>query len=310
MDGHMRQYFTACLLVAGVHFAASAVAQRAPDQVTVPLIVEANRPYIALSFHRPDGTTRTARFLLDTGGGGFLLTEGLAKDLGLTWGAKSSEDGSELARVTNPPSAWVGDFPLTLNPDRVIVKFGSDSILPTASGAHADGLMPGHVLSQYHVVFDYPGAKFTLAKPGVLTPRGQAIPMPVGRPQGYPRTEIEVDGQVYGMLLDTGASFTMVSENVLKSWGSSHPDWPRHPGAYGEAKTLGGVTLETMFLPKVAWAQQALADVGVTSQGSGTFETYMSRMMAKPIVGSLAGNVLKAFRVDLDYGNQTLYVSR
>jgi hypothetical protein len=33
-------------------------------------------------------------------------------------------------------------------------------------------------------------------------------------------------------------------------------------------------------------------------------------MTAEPVVGSLAGNVLKQFRVDLDYPNAKLYLSR
>jgi hypothetical protein len=32
-------------------------------------------------------------------------------------------------------------------------------------------------------------------------------------------------------------------------------------------------------------------------------------MMAAPIVGSLAGNVLKRFRLELDYPNAKLYIS-
>jgi hypothetical protein len=35
----------------------------------------------------------------------------------------------------------------------------------------------------------------------------------------------------------------------------------------------------------------------------------MSGMMKAPIVGSLAGNVLKHFRLDLDYPNEKLYLS-
>jgi predicted aspartyl protease len=306
----MSRHLAAGLLIAGTFAPATVVAQRASDQASVPLIVEGNRPYIEVTFRKPDGTTRKARMLLDTGGGGFILTEGLARDLGLQWGAKGREEGKELASATSVPSAWVGDFQLTLNPERVIVEFGSDNFMWPASGGHAEGLVPGHVLSQYHVVFDYPNARFTVAKPGVLTPRGESLPMPVGRPSGFGRTEIEVDGMRYGLLLDTGASFTMVSEELLKSWGSRHADWKRYPGAYGDAKTLGGQTLETMFVPRVTWAGQGLTDVGVTSQRKGVFETYMTGMMAEPIVGSLAGNVLKAYRVELDYPNQKLYLSK
>src|SRR5262249_50445924 len=112
-----------------------------------------------------------------------------------------------------------------------------------------------------------------------------------------------------GMLIDTGASFTMVSEALLKSWGRDHPDWERHQGAFGEAATLGGTTLETMILPGGQWGTNKLSEFGVTSQREGTFERYMSSMMAAPIVGSLAGNVLKRFRLELDYANAKLYIS-
>jgi hypothetical protein len=142
------------------------------------------------------------------------------------------------------------------------VTFGSDNVVPATGGGHAEGIIPGHVLSQYHVIFDYPHGTFTLAKPGVLLANGKSMPMPVG------------------------------------------------PRSGGDAKTLGGTTLETMFLPRATWMGEELSDVGVTSQRKGTFETYMTQMMARPIVGSLAGNVLKAFRVELDYPNQKLYISR
>ena len=85
---------------------------------------------------------------------------------------------------------------------------------------------------------------------GALESQGDALPMPVSKKSGFPRTEIEVDGEKRGFLLDTGASFTMVSEVLLKRWGEKHPDWSRAKGAVGEAATLGGQTLETMTVPK------------------------------------------------------------
>ncbi|HLK61719.1 MAG TPA: hypothetical protein VKU00_34555 [Chthonomonadaceae bacterium] len=283
--------------------------QATVDQVTVPLRVEGNRPYVDVTFRRPNGSSRSARFLVDTGGGGFLLTERLARDIGMKWGAVQREDGEEFAVVDSPPLAFVGGLPLSLNPKRVLVVLHTESIVPKGAPGHAEGLFPGHVLARYHVVFDYPKKQFTLALPGVLKPKGDPLPMPVSKSSGFPRTEIEVDGVKHGFLIDTGASFTMVSEVSLKSWGNSHPDWERHDGAVGEAKTLGGQTLETMFLPQVIWGTRQLAKVGVASQREGTFERYMSAMMTSPIVGSLAGNVLKHFRVELDYPEEKLYLS-
>jgi predicted aspartyl protease len=299
-----------CLLLASPAFAQNTTAAReGPQQATVPLLVEKNRPYVDLTFRRPDGSKRSARFLVDSGGGGFLLTETLARDLGLKWGATMREDGSEFAQVTETLKAYLGDFAIELDPQRVMVVIGAETILPKAVTTPHDGMLPGHVLAKYHVVFDYPKAKFTIARAGVLKPKGTALPMPVHPGSGFPRTEIEVDGKTYGLLLDTGASFTMVSEVLLKFLGEAHPDWPRHPGAYGEAATLGGMTLETMFIPSGRWGAQQLTEFGVVSQRKGTFESYMSKMMTAPIVGSLAGNVLKRFRVDLDYPNAKLYLS-
>jgi predicted aspartyl protease len=279
------------------------------DQVTVPLLVEGNRPFIDVTFHRPDGSTRSARFLVDSGGGAFIIAEPLARDLGLTWGQTSREEGQEFASVTVPPKAFVGEFPLELDAKRVAVLIGTDNILPKAAPGHADGMFPGHLLAKYHVVFDYPNATFTLARPGALDPKGDALPMPVSKRSGFPRTELEVDGVTCGFLIDTGASFTMVSEVLLKSWGDKHPDWQREKGAAGEAKSLGGMTLETMFVPSARWGAHSLSEFGVVSQREGTFERYMSSMMTAPITGSLAGNVLKKFRLDMDYPNERLYLS-
>lgn len=284
-------------------------AQRAPDSVTVPLVVEKNRPFVIVTFQRADGTVRSARFLLDTGGGGLLITAPLARALGLTMGEVSKEEGQSFAIVTSPVNARIGAMPLTLDPERVLVLVGQDNVLPPAAGVRAEGMVPGHVLAKMHVVFDYPAATLTLARPGVLTPRGTRLQMPVSKQSGFPRTELEIDGTKYGMLLDTGASFTMVSEVVLKAWGQKHPDWPRYKGAFGDAATLGGSTLETMFAPQGMWGAFPLRDIGVTSQREGTFERYMSGMMRAPIVGSLAGNVLKGFRVELDYAHEMLYLS-
>jgi predicted aspartyl protease len=277
--------------------------------VTVPLYVVGNRPYIDVALQRPDGSARSARFLVDTGGGGFIVTEPVARELGMRWEKTTREGGQAYGHVISPPKAFVGAMPVELDPGRVVVAIGTDRVLSSVAGGRPEGMFPGHLLARYHVVLNYPNRTFTLGRPGVLRPKGVGLPMPVFKESGFPRTEIEVDGVRYGLLLDTGASFTMVSEVLLHSWGSKHPEWPRHPGAFGEAVTLGGETLETMFIPGAQWGSNTLGEFGVTSQGKGVFENRMSQMMTSPIVGSLAGNVLKRFRVELDYANKKLYLS-
>ena len=280
------------------------------DLATVPLLVEGHRPFVEVTFHLADGKTRPARFLVDTGGGGFLITEPLAKELGLSLGETQSEEGSQFAAVTSSIDARIDRVALQLDSKRVLVAIGETTMLPRAAPGHADGMLPGHVLAHYQVVFDYPRHTFTIGKPGTIAFDGTAVAMPVAPETGFPRTEIEVDGKTYGMLLDTGASFTMVSQALLEAWGTAHGDWKRQRGAAGDAATLGGQTLETMFVPAAKWAGNALAEMGVVSQQTGVFEKWMSSMMSAPIVGSLAGNVLEQFRVELDYPGQKLYVRR
>lgn len=308
------QLLTSALVILSGVATWAGVAPQAPgkeeiDQVTVPLFLEGNRPFIDVTLERADGSKRSARFFVDTGGGAFLITEALARDLGLRWGESEREEGRELAPLLKLPKASVGSIPLELDSHRVAVTIGSARILPAVVPGHEEGLLPGYVLAHFHVVVDYPQAKLTLARPGVLKPTGDALPMPVSKKTGFPRTEMEVDGETYGFLLDTGASFTIVSEALLKSFGAKHPDWPRAPGAVGEAKTLGGSTLETMSVPSARWGSHELTEFGVASQKEGTFEHWMSSMMTSPIVGSLAGNVLRRFRVELDYPNEKLYLS-
>ena len=57
-------------------------------------------------------------------------------------------------------------------------------------------------------------------------------------------------------------------------------------------------------LPKLKVASSSLV-----ARSNFPIEKWMSSMMAVPIVGSLAGNVLKRFRVELDYLNSKLYLS-
>lgn len=274
----------------------------------IPLDIEGNRPFIELTLVAPGGNQRTARFLIDTGGGGFLLTEPLTRDLGLTWGDTAHEEGKEFGRVTQVPDVYLGEFLVRLNPNRVLVTLGEDNLLPPVAPGHADGMLPGHVLAQYHVVFDYLERSFTIADPGELTPVGLPMPMPVSKPSGFPRTELVIDGEPEGLLLDTGASFTMVSEVALKRWSTAHPEWERHTGAVGDAVTLGGQTLETIIIPTALWGTYPVSGLGIVSQREGVFERWLSSMMTAPIIGSLAGNVLKQFRVEVDYVNETLYL--
>lgn len=284
--------------------AASALAEK--ESVTVPLIVEFNRPFVDLEFTKADGSIRKARFWVDTGGGGFILCESLASELSLKLGTTFSEGGEKLAAITAPP-ATLGGMPLNLQGARSFVSLGTKTMMP---GVNAEGLFPGHLLQRYHVVFDYPGRKFTLAKPNSLKPRGQRINSPVNQQSGFPRIEAQIGGETHGFLLDTGASFTMISQEVLEQWATKNSTWQKTTGAYGNANMgLGQMEAKALMLriPALRLANYDLQGLAAVSRPKGTFETYMSKMMAAPIIGAIGGNLLSAFRIEIDYANGATY---
>jgi predicted aspartyl protease len=279
------------------------------QSVTVPLVVEFNRPFVDLEFTRPDGGPRKARFWVDTGGGAFIMVEPLARELALELGPEMAEGGQRFA-MTKPPKASLGRMPLNLEGARALVALGQKTMMP---GVAAEGMLPAHVLMRYHVVFDYPGHRFTVAKPGALQPRGQRLVSPIDPRSGFPRLDVQIGGETFGFLLDTGASFTMISQEQLNKWAAAHTDWKRATGAVGCANMgLGPVeaTATMMRLPQFTLGAVALADIAAVSRANGTFEKFMSGMMTAPIIGAIGGNVWRALRVEIDYANGATYLEK
>jgi hypothetical protein len=296
-------------LFAACSQSARAAAADGPQSATVPLFVEFNRPFIELELARADGSRRKARFWVDTGGGAFILCEPLARDLGLKMGAEQSE-GQQRFAMADAPQAKVGEMPLDLAGARVIVALGRKTI---DDGVAAEGMFPGHVLKRYHVVFDYPARLFTLARPGTLKPRGSRLATPIHERSGFPRIETRIGDSTSGFLLDTGASFTMISQEALERWAKENPRWRRATGAAGAANMgLGPMEAKLMMLriPEMAIGEFGIKGAAAVARPRGTFETYMSKMMTAPIIGAIGGNILKLFRIEIDYANGATYIER
>lgn len=192
---------------------------------------------------------------------------------------------------------------------RAFIHLGPRSFITRNS---VEGLLPGRALQKYKVIVDYPGKLFTVAKPGALKPQGVAIPAPFRPESGHPRIELTIAGESFGFLLDTGATYSMIRRDLLDRWIAAHPEWRHITGAVGPANMEGNAAEPNALMiriPEAHWAQFALKGVGVVSRPKETYEAS-SREMVRPIVGALAGNVLKHFRVEIDYPSQTVFLQR
>ncbi len=303
MPSHrIRSLFNLALIAGALVASLPSRAAEAPVSATIPLEIDDGRPIVELTVLGAGGERATGRFLVDTGGGAFIIPEATARAAGITWTETFQAEGHELGRPDATPSALMAALPLPLNPDRVLVFTEGET-----------GLLPGHVLARHHVIFDYPARTLTLAPPDSVEPVGDPVPMPVSQPMGFPRTEISINGDRVGMLLDTGPAATILSKAVMDRWAEANPGWSYRDGAHGKAEALqraGGQVLATLIAEQATWAGFDIAPVTLAGQREGVFETWMTRMMTAPIVGALGSNVFMNFRLELDYLNETLYVTR
>lgn len=133
--------------------------------------------------------------------------------------------------------------------------------------------------------------------------------MAVHAATGFPRVELEIAGERLGFLLDTGASYSMISEAVYLRWAAKHPEWSTTAGAHGYAQMTGAAfegAAHMIRVPEATSGAGSISNLGFFTRPEGTFEQYMSAWMTAPIVGALAGNALRHLNVVIDYDQQQI----
>lgn len=275
------------------------------QSVTVPLHLEHNRPFVDLRLQSSTGERETARFLVDTGASGITVSEPLAQSVGLQFEFASER---EYYAEAHGISAMLQDLPLDLGRATTLVRRGGSASL----GTSAQGMVGTHVLSRYRVAFDYLGRLFTLSNTSTQPPLEANVESAMQSSSNFFRVEVEIEGEAYGMLLATGASYTMASRRVIEGWQASYPDWRSAIGAAGAANMGLQDDAEALMVrvPELQWRDYHLRNVGVVSRPGGMFEDTFSQWMTKPIVGALAGNVLREFKLEIDYGVSQVSIER
>lgn len=275
---------------------------------TVPLIVEGNAPLVVIQVRNGE-RTRNARFLVDSGGGAVMIGSGLLSDLAIVpAGPEVIEGGDRMIPVAGL-GLKVGSLDLDLKDVRMVGLPASRSPTPRNS---VEGLIPASVLRKYCVVFDYPGRQFTLSQ-DLVKPSGARIATPISKDSGFPRIEVEIEGTKFGFLLDTGASFSMIGRTVLERWSKENPQWPSARGLAGFSNMFGGEMENTglmLRIPEVKIGRLRLRDVAAVSRPADVYEKWMSDLMSAPIIGAIAGNVLRDFRVEIDYRHGVTYLAK
>ena len=287
------------LAVAFVFFPAGASSQTSASG-TVPLIIDGNRVYAQLAIRRPNGTWRDVVFFVDPGSASMIVSPALLLELNL---------GPQI-----PLMFRLGEMTVAVNS----CLLTGDPWLPftVAGNRKVEGLLPAGVLQKFTVVIDYGHHLLTLAQPGTLEPGGTSVPIEVNETTGLAVVEAKIDRKTYPITIDNGSAYTWLGKSAANEWLGTHPEWHRGIGAVGVSNMRmedDGVEAAGLLLriPEVRLGSLTIPDMGALAigpnQANWDLLDWYSQKNPIPVIGWLGGNVLRNFRITIDYPKRMSY---
>jgi len=295
----------------------SAPGPEASSSGTVPFILDDNRMFAELVFVRPDGTPRKAFVFVDLGTPVPVLNEKLRKELQI------DENKPLIFRI--------GEMEVRVESSAIDSDTGSPMTGPNGKRTvSVEAVLPGSVMKNYQVIFDYAKRTLTMAQPDTLKPEGDGVPCHVNEKTGLISVAGAIAGQTHAFAVDSGSAYSWVREDIAQQWVKAHPDWKRGTGAVGEANMqtrAGGAEARATILrvPEIRLGSLRLEQIGALgiapeappfpsapgeSNVQGNFFDWYSKKAPEPVVGWLGGNVLKGFRVTIDFPRHMTYWER
>jgi PDZ domain len=307
-----------------------AVKVEGSPSTTVPFTFDDNRVFVEVAFRAPDGSARKALAFVNMGAGSFVLTNKLYRELGIG-------DGRPLAMAIGgttveidpravQPEELAEAFTIRINPfakeqTAADAAKGPGGLMEEYSAPmKVEASIPPGLLQNFQAVFDYGARTMTLAAPGSLKPDGVAVPIRVNPKTGFATLDLVVDGKTYPTVIDDGGSYTAMRGSVVAAWIKANPRRLRSEGGIGESN----LTMTTGFevgapvvkVQGAALGPMRLDELGAIAPEAGgplgglvqhTFWDWYSAKAGEDVDGWIGGNILKSYRVTLDYPDRTAY---
>lgn len=288
------------------------------SRAVVPIIVDHNRTIIEVEVKKQDGTWRKARLWIDSGAPEFFISKTLAEDLGYDMPGKEKllPNVSSLP-LNNVPEIKTGKKKLDFNGIKGKILIQPFWLL---NSIHIDGNFPATLLQKYHIVIDYPLKKMIIADAGKIKPSGEAYPVKINRSTGIIQTNIKINNEQLSMAIDIGASYSFISSDVFNNLKFDKSKWKRFKGTAGYANMWGwwpgnSNKFYVNLIPEIIIGKMKLNELGIVEvteflpNGPSIGEWY-SQKTEEPVAGFLGGNFGKNFRIEIDYKNGMLYLTK
>ena len=281
------------------------------EKVTVPIRLDHNRMLVDAEIQKPDGSWRSVLLWVDSGNPDFFISEELAQDLEIDIKDKKDSLGNDLQslRVDPPAGVKIGGKLIDFKGVNSLVMLSPRWLFTTM---HIDANLPSSVLQKYFVVFDYPALQLTLADSGTIKIEGKPSLASINSKTGIVQLDAFIDGDSLSFAMDNGASYSVISNEVMDQLIKQNPSWPIHKGAIGCANIWGWWPGEQNWpllrIPEIKWGSTVLTEVGTV--GLQQIIKWYSQKTAKPVDGFFGANALKSFRIGIDYKNNKVYFKK
>lgn len=282
------------------------------ETTTVPFTLDSQRILVEIAFEAPDGGKRTALAWFNMGMAQPVLSKALYRELQIGSG--------------QPLKIQFGDRAIEVASQTVVNGDGGMGV-PEFSHLFAprpvEVMLPASVLQQFVVTLDYGHQQMTLAKPGERRIDGIAVPASINPKTGIVSVEATIAGNSYPIVIDAGSGYSWMRGDTARDWLAHHPEWQRSDGAVGQANAnmvdfdfeKKGILLR---IPEMRLGAVRLQNAGILGTGPvlGSFFDGMvgdlfwdnwQKGAASPVIGWIGGNILRDFKVTIDFPNRMTY---
>jgi hypothetical protein len=278
---------------------------------------------------KPDGGLHRTLALVNMGSRSFVLTNKLYRelDVGRNGPLQIRLAAMDIAVDASAvqPETMANSTVIHINPFAKRQTAAAAAQSPDGESAgfavpmNVEAVIPPGLLQHFQIVFDYHARTMTLAAPGAAKPDGVAVPVRVNPRTGFAVLDVTIDGKTHPAVLDDGGSYGLFRPSTVSDWAAAHPQWLRSEGGVGESNlTMGGIDVgaPVLKIPDVGIGTLKLDEMGIMSPAmpgllggvaGHMFWDWYSEKAGEKVDGAICGNVLKSFRLTLDYTNRISY---
>ncbi|HVI06828.1 MAG TPA: hypothetical protein VND65_00895 [Candidatus Binatia bacterium] len=278
----------------------SALAQVSPtrNSATVPLALDHNRVVIEAGVTLPDGSTAQIKAWVNNGDPELALSRRVATLLGL-----KVTCGDQSCSAPPPAEISIGGMKVPLN----TVKEATIALKPVStavvvfSGMAAEMNIPSTVLRNYDVLIDFPGRRFTIARPGGIAFEGVKAKVITNPVSGLIQVPSQIEKKRFNLGLDLGSSITFLDPSLFDGLTAAHPQWPHMTGGVGPANSRGSATelaAKLMRVERLQFGPLFLTDVAAER---------LPGAVGTDKAGVLGADALLNYRVGFDYARSVVY---